>query len=496
MRDPYECLGVPRTATADEISKSFRQLAKQIHPDVNDDPKAAELFTELSVAHEILSDEEKRRAFDRREIDAEGKPALPAVRARSTGMWPSVALAVAVLMLAAISTLIIQRLRPQPESAANIDTAVSRLPDNQDRAETGQIEKPDPASLKPRLVLQQNDSYATDNTIPLGLQVSGEADGLALEISGLPNGSTLSSGRAIGGGKWRILAADVGNAMISPPQGFRGALDFAVELRLADDRIVDSGSFRLEWTPTVAAAAVEPATARAIPDTSSSTATAGSSSTGRNASQPVAELDREQIELLIGRSQDLVTHGDFAAARTLLLRAAENRDARVALALGATFDPIMLGIVQAPGVAADLASARDWYKKAIDLGSLEAQQRLQLLASVGAGRGEPIAVTRVTVFRNPGWGIAAKDPTLTKRKNNVARQPSHDPASPSDPSGVYLAGERVGSDPDPKIRSQLLRDDAGRQSHMDSTNRRAVTDQAKPTTDSATPTIDTREHLD
>jgi TPR repeat protein len=492
MRDPYECLGVPRTATADEISKSFRQLAKQLHPDVNDNPKAVALFAELSVAHEILSDEEKRRAFDRREIDAEGKPALPAVRARSGRMWPSVALGVAVLMLAAISTLIIQRLRPQPESAANIDTAVSRLADNQDRAATEQIEKSD-ASAEPRLILQQNDSYATDNTIPLGLQVSGEAIGLALDISGLPSGTTLSAGRQIGGGKWRVPAADVGNAMISPPRGFRGALDFAVELRLADDTIVDSGSFRLEWTPTVATAAVEPAADRAISDTSSSAATTGSSPAEPNALPHVAELDREQIELLIGRSQDLVTHGDFAAARTLLLRAAENRDARVALALGATFDPIMLGIVQAPGVAADLASARDWYKKAIDLGSLEAQQRLLLLASVGAGSGEPIAVSHVTVSRNSGSGIAAKDPALTKRKGHMARQPSQDSASRNDNSGVYVAGDRVGSDPDPKIRSQLLRDDAGRQSYMDSASRRAVTDQAKPNRNSSTSTMDTRD---
>lgn len=75
MRDPYEILGVPRSATADDIKKAFRRLAKKLHPDANkNDQKSAARFAELNSAHEILGDEEKRKAFDRGEIDAEGKP--------------------------------------------------------------------------------------------------------------------------------------------------------------------------------------------------------------------------------------------------------------------------------------------------------------------------------------------------------------------------------------------------------------------------------------
>ncbi|WP_024510365.1 J domain-containing protein [Bradyrhizobium sp. ARR65] len=75
MRDPYEVLGVPRNASAAAIKSAYRKLAKKHHPDSNkNDPKAAARFAEINSANEILGDEEKRKAFDRGEIDAEGKP--------------------------------------------------------------------------------------------------------------------------------------------------------------------------------------------------------------------------------------------------------------------------------------------------------------------------------------------------------------------------------------------------------------------------------------
>jgi DnaJ-class molecular chaperone len=75
MRDPYEVLGVSKGASPEDIKKAYRKLAKKLHPDSNKkDPKAATKFAELNGAYEIVGDEAKRKAFDRGEIDAEGKP--------------------------------------------------------------------------------------------------------------------------------------------------------------------------------------------------------------------------------------------------------------------------------------------------------------------------------------------------------------------------------------------------------------------------------------
>jgi DnaJ-class molecular chaperone len=73
-QDPYQELGVPRTASADEIRRGFRKLAKQYHPDKNPGDKAAEeRFKRVSAAFDLLGDDDKRKKFDRGEIDADGR---------------------------------------------------------------------------------------------------------------------------------------------------------------------------------------------------------------------------------------------------------------------------------------------------------------------------------------------------------------------------------------------------------------------------------------
>jgi len=73
MTDPYEVLGVSKTASADDIQKAYRRLAKKLHPDLNPGDKSAEeKFKEVSAAYDLLGDAEKRGRYDRGEIDASG----------------------------------------------------------------------------------------------------------------------------------------------------------------------------------------------------------------------------------------------------------------------------------------------------------------------------------------------------------------------------------------------------------------------------------------
>jgi len=75
MRDPYDMLGVDRSASAAEIKRAYRKLAKESHPDRHKgDARAKDRFAEINAAYEVIGDKDKRAQFDRGEIDAEGKP--------------------------------------------------------------------------------------------------------------------------------------------------------------------------------------------------------------------------------------------------------------------------------------------------------------------------------------------------------------------------------------------------------------------------------------
>jgi len=95
----------------------------------------------------------------------------------------------------------------------------------------------------------------------------------------------------------------------------------------------------------------------------------------------IHRLDPNEIASSLRRADDLIASGDLAAARLVLRRAANAGDARAAMTLAGTYDPVILEKLGVHGFVPDVAMARVWYEKAKKFGSAEAPQRLELLAS-------------------------------------------------------------------------------------------------------------------
>lgn len=97
------------------------------------------------------------------------------------------------------------------------------------------------------------------------------------------------------------------------------------------------------------------------------------------AADPPRQIDQTELANLLKRGRELIDVGDIASARLLLQRAADAREPQAAFALAGTYDPAVLGRVKAYGIAPDLAMARNWYEKAREFGSSDAQRRLEQL---------------------------------------------------------------------------------------------------------------------
>jgi hypothetical protein len=262
----------------------------------------------------------------------------------------------------------------------------------------------------PRLIVQSSRAMAGEPA-PLGLALQGRAEGAVVIITGLVPGMELSAGGAVGADTWQLPATDLSDVWISPPGGFVGSPNLVAELRWADDKIADRQAIHVEWVPPASPAAAQrqpdredgaavppapPSPAQRQPDREDITATlpiapapAQPQPDREDVTVPLAvapapaqrQLDREEITVLLNRGKHLIANGDLAAARLVLQRAAEANDAEAALALAATYDPIVLRELKVYGLAADVAMARAWYQRARELGSTAALQRLEMLTT-------------------------------------------------------------------------------------------------------------------
>ena len=253
--------------------------------------------------------------------------------------------------------------------------------------------RPAPARAEPaipRLIVQSSRAMSGE-PVPLGLALQGPAEGAVVIITGLVPGMELSTGGAVGADAWRVPATDLSDAWISPPESFVGSTDLVAELRWPDNKIADRQTIHVEWVPPVSPAPPQRQLDReeitAAPPISPSSAQRQLDREEITATLPISpapaqrQLDREEITVLLDRGKHLIANGDLAAARLVLQRAADANDAEAALALAATYDPIVLRELKVYGFTADAAMARAWYQRARELGSAAALQRLEMLTT-------------------------------------------------------------------------------------------------------------------
>jgi hypothetical protein len=373
-----------------------------------------------------------QRLRARRSLDPEFAPAPP-LPLRNRSWLAVVSRLVVVILAAAVVALIAIGQFPLPMEwrQAGKERGIE-LASTSTRSMAALSGKGSAETVIPRL-LAQGSRGMSGEPAPLGVSLQGRADGGVIMITGLVAGMTLSNGSAVGADAWQVAATEsvLGNTWILPPKDFVGTVDLVAELHLADATVAHRRPIHLEWvaapvtvasvSPMAPAAPVAPAQRSAVPAApavaalpataaipavapapaiaatppaatapppaaappaaaSPSPATITPAPAARPAAAP-RQLDREEIAVLVKRGKDFIANGDLAAARLVLQRAAESKDAEAALALAATYDPLVLRELKVYGFAPDVAMARSWYEKAKEYGSTEAPRRLEFLAT-------------------------------------------------------------------------------------------------------------------
>jgi hypothetical protein len=353
---------------------------------------------------------------------------------RSIGIAAKFAVAVSVAILIALSFVV-----ALPSSQGRVgDSALAGLPTWQSlKTHLFAATQHKPA---PTLIVRDN-SGPINEPLPLGVIVEDPAPGTSVTIRRMPADARLTAGKRIGLSEWRVPVQDIADAAIIPPADFVGGLILSAELRGTDGAAMVATFFSLSWTsppatrnmaaaanaaapppapvaaapqqpqavaspppPTAAAAtaapsppvlpaatlpvATLPAPDLPAPDlpaadlpTAASPPTAPAVTTSPARAEPAQGPSPNEIASFVRRAQELLASGDMPGARTYLTRAAEAHDARAALLLAKTFDPMVSRHLSGADQGPDVAQARDWYQKAREWGAPEAQRQLDALAS-------------------------------------------------------------------------------------------------------------------
>jgi hypothetical protein len=239
-----------------------------------------------------------------------------------------------------------------------------------------------------------NDSSGTVNEpLQLGISVTAPSPGASVTLKGLPSGARLTAGKRIGANDWRVPAQEISAAAVIPPDDFTGQITVTAELRGDDGDALVGGSVHLAWAPASQATPATLQQPQALPtppppavrpqqalSPAAPSSTAPSSSTAAAPPMPIVRnLDPREIASFLNRAQDLIAAGDLPSARLLLRRAAEAQNARAALALAQTYDPLVLKQYGSSAPAADVATARNWYERAREWGAPDVQRQLDAL---------------------------------------------------------------------------------------------------------------------
>jgi len=234
--------------------------------------------------------------------------------------------------------------------AADVSAMVTALFDGSSR----RTQKP----AKPARLVVENQKGFANEPLALGVTPTDVSGAETVTLAGLAIGTKLSAGAPLGLTSWQMTARDVGNAVVYAPKDFLGAMDVVIDLRSAmGDWLMDGQTVRLEWVQKSEARPTPPPEPSRPPPT-------------------IPTLDPAEVATLV---RNFLKNGDIASARLLLKQSANAGNAQAALELGMTFDPVFLKKWNVPGFAPDAAQAREWYNRAIKLGSSEASRHLEQL---------------------------------------------------------------------------------------------------------------------